>query len=81
MAGELARHGVRCRIIDQNRERSQTSKAIGIFPRTLEVFHTMGVAGRVVAEGNRLQSLVIHHAAETLAQIDFTGQRREAGCG
>ncbi len=73
LACELARHGVRCRIIDQNRERSQTSKALGIFPRTLEVFHTMGVAERVVAAGNRLQSLVIHHAAATLAQIDFTG--------
>ena len=73
MACELARHGVRCRIIDQNRERSQTSKALGIFPRTLEVFHSMGLAERVVAEGNRLHSLVIHHAAATLAQIDFTG--------
>lgn len=73
MACELARHGVGCRIVDQNRERSQTSKALGIFPRTLEVFHTMGVVEQMLAESNRLQSLVIHHAAETLAQIDFTG--------
>jgi ribose transport system ATP-binding protein len=48
MACELARHGVRCRIVDQNPERSQTSKALGIFPRTLEVFSTMGLADRVL---------------------------------
>lgn len=72
MACELARHGVRCRIIDQAPERSQTSKALAIFPRTLEVFEAMGLADRVVAVGHRLEGLSLHHRSERIAQIDFT---------
>ena len=72
MACELARHGVRCRIVDENRERSQTSKALGIFPRTLEVFHTMGLAERFVAAGHPLLGLTIHHGADVLAAVDLT---------
>ena len=49
MANELARHGVGCRIIDRSAKRSQTSKALAIFPRTLEVFETMGMADRFIA--------------------------------
>lgn len=46
MANELVRHGVRCRIIERAAERAQTSRALAIFPRTLEAFETMGLAGR-----------------------------------
>jgi 2-polyprenyl-6-methoxyphenol hydroxylase-like FAD-dependent oxidoreductase len=72
MACELARHGVHCRIIDQTSERSQTSKALGIFPRTLEVFETMGLVDRFLAAGQRLRGLTVHHGAGTLAQVDLT---------
>ena len=48
MACELARHGIGCRIIDAAAERSQTSKALAIFPRTLEVFEMMGFVDRVL---------------------------------
>ncbi len=72
MANELARHGVRCRIIDQTAARSQTSRALGIFPRTLEVFSAMGIASHFLAAGDRLQGLAIHHGEEQLAAIDVT---------
>jgi 2-polyprenyl-6-methoxyphenol hydroxylase-like FAD-dependent oxidoreductase len=72
MANELARHGVRCRIVDQARERSQTSKALGIFPRTLEVFSAMGIADRFLAGGQRLHGLSMHHGNQRLAAIDLT---------
>lgn len=72
MATELARHGVRCRIVDQARERSQTSKALAIFPRTLEVFSAMGIADRFLAAGQRLHGLSIHHGNQRLAAIDLT---------
>ncbi len=71
MACELARHGIRCRIVDQNKERSQHSKALGIFPRTLEVFQSMGLADRFLAAGHRLRGLSIHHRDKTLAAVDF----------
>jgi len=43
MAAELARYGVSCRVIDKAAGPSPTSKALGIFPRTLEVFAQMGM--------------------------------------
>ena len=72
IANELARHGVRCRIIDRAAERSQTSRALAIFPRTLEAFETMGLADRFVALGLRLHGLSLHHRQEEIAQIDLT---------
>lgn len=38
MAAELARHGARCRIIDRLAERLPYCRAIGVTPRTLEVW-------------------------------------------
>lgn len=72
MASELARHGVRCRIIDRAPQRAPTSRALAIFPRTLEVFERMGVSGRFLAEGHRLHGLSLHHREEQIAKIDFT---------
>lgn len=37
MACELARHGVRCRIIDKAEQPSPYCRAIGVTPRTLEI--------------------------------------------
>ena len=72
MANELARHGVRCRIIDRAPERSQTSKALAIFPRTLEAFETMGLAGRFLAEGHRIHGLSLYHGADRIARVELT---------
>ena len=72
MANELVRHGVPCRIIDRAPERSQTSKALAIFPRTLEAFESMGVVDRFLALGHRIQGLSLHHGNERIAQVDFS---------
>ena len=40
---ELTRHGVDCRIVDPLLEPPQYAKAVGVQPRTLEVFEGMGV--------------------------------------
>jgi 2-polyprenyl-6-methoxyphenol hydroxylase-like FAD-dependent oxidoreductase len=72
MACELVRHGVRCRVIDKATERSQTSKAVGIFPRTLEVFETMGVIDRILEAGLRLRGLCIHNQKEQIAEIEMS---------
>ena len=72
MACELTRHGTRCRIIDRAQERSQTSKALAIFPRTLELLETMCIADHFLAAGHRLNGLSLHHRAEQISQIDLT---------
>src|SRR5262245_2708037 len=44
MAAELARHGIRCRIIDRLAEPSPYCRAIGVTPRTLEIWDDIGIA-------------------------------------
>ena len=72
LACELVRNGIRPRIIDRASERSQTSKARAIFPRSLEMLEAMGVVDPFLAEGQRLHGLSLHHRAEQIAQIELT---------
>ena len=53
LACELLRRGVNCRIIDKAASPATTSRALGLQPRTLELFDTMGIIDRVLAAGGR----------------------------
>lgn len=72
LANELARHGVQCRIIDRAAEPAQTSRALAIFPRTLEALETMGLADRFLSAGHRVHGLSLHHRREQIGAIDLT---------
>ncbi|HEX4083322.1 MAG TPA: FAD-dependent monooxygenase [Chthoniobacteraceae bacterium] len=71
MACNLARHGVAFRILDKAPEASEQSRALAIFPRTLEVFSTMGVLDQVLSEGQRLNRLSIYNDSKRLAGLEF----------
>ncbi|MEU9042916.1 MULTISPECIES: FAD-dependent monooxygenase [unclassified Kitasatospora] len=49
-AAELCRRGVRCRIVDRLAAPQPYAKAVGIQPRTLEVWDSMGLVRRVLDE-------------------------------
>jgi 2-polyprenyl-6-methoxyphenol hydroxylase-like FAD-dependent oxidoreductase len=49
----LTRHGVRCRIVDQNAARTDKSKALVLWSRSLEILDGLGGAGPFVAAGMR----------------------------
>ncbi|MEU8921965.1 FAD-dependent monooxygenase [Kitasatospora sp. NPDC048545] len=49
-AAELCRRGVRCRIVDRLDAPQPYAKAVGIQPRTLEVWDAMGLVGRALDE-------------------------------
>lgn len=51
MASELARHGVRCRLIDRADRALPYCRAIGVTPRTLEVWEDMGVVREMIDRG------------------------------
>ena len=51
LAAELARHGVRPRIIDKAAGPSPYCRAIGVTPRSLEVFEDMGVVRDIIDAG------------------------------
>ena len=57
MAAELARHGVRPRIVDRLPAPSGYCKAIGVTPRTLEIWDTMGVVQPMIEAGLWLRGL------------------------
>lgn len=52
LANLLARSGVDFLIIDSKDKPSQDSKAFGIHARSLEVFSHIGIAEKIIAEGN-----------------------------
>jgi 2-polyprenyl-6-methoxyphenol hydroxylase-like FAD-dependent oxidoreductase len=51
MAAELARHGARCRIVDQMPQPSRWCRAIGVTPRTLEIWDDMGIVREMIDSG------------------------------
>ena len=54
MAAELARNGVRSRVLDRAAAPAADSRAIAIHARTLEAFASMGFVERVLAAGQRI---------------------------
>ena len=59
MAAELARHGIRCRIIDALAKPLPYCRAIGVTPRTLEIWEDMGIARQMIDRGIWLRGMRI----------------------
>jgi len=49
LANECARRGLRYRIVEARATQSKHSKALAIFPRTLEIFDMAGIVGPFLA--------------------------------
>ncbi|MBF2028281.1 MAG: FAD-dependent monooxygenase [Oscillatoriales cyanobacterium C42_A2020_001] len=71
MACELIRHGVRCRVVDQAAEPVQTSRALGIQARTLEVFENMGVIDKALAAGTKAKGVTIYDRDHVILRISL----------
>jgi 2-polyprenyl-6-methoxyphenol hydroxylase-like FAD-dependent oxidoreductase len=74
MACELARHGVRCRIIDRLPQPLPYCRAIGVTPRTLEVWDDMGIAREMIDAGIWIEGLrsIIHGHPTSDSYLDFS---------
>ncbi|HET7666851.1 MAG TPA: FAD-dependent monooxygenase [Mycobacterium sp.] len=73
VANELARHGLRPRIIDRGSAPATTSRALVVQPRTLEIFDDLGVVEQAIAAGAPASSLTITFATKAVG-LDFAGQ-------
>ncbi len=73
MACELARNGLSCRIIDKAAAPATTSRALAIFPRTLEMFQIMGLIDPVLEAGHQLNGVAIYNRSGQIAHIGFCG--------
>ena len=56
LAAELHRGGVRPVVLERRAARAPYSKALTIYPRTLEQFAMRGIADRLLAEGTPIPS-------------------------
>ncbi|WP_336082691.1 FAD-dependent monooxygenase [Nocardia sp. SSK8] len=59
-AAELVRRGVRCRIVDALVSPPRYAKAVGIQPRTLELFEAMGVLREILDASIQLRGQLVY---------------------
>lgn len=71
LAGELARHGVSFRIVDRSPEASDTSKALVLWSRSLEMLHGMDAVEPFLAAGQRVRGASLFAGGRRLAHIAF----------
>ena len=72
LANECARRGLRWRLVETRARQSEHSKALAIFPRTLEIFDMAGVVGPFLEKANRVTSVAVVIHGRTLAHMRFT---------
>ncbi len=69
---ELARRGIACLIVDPLREPRLYAKAVGVQPRTLEVFEGMGVLRRILDAALLMRGQIVYVNGERVSQLDMT---------
>ncbi len=72
LANECARRGLRFRIVEAHATQSTHSKALAIFPRTLEIFDMAGLVGPFLEAANRVTSVAVVSHGRALAHMQFT---------
>jgi 2-polyprenyl-6-methoxyphenol hydroxylase-like FAD-dependent oxidoreductase len=68
---ELARRGIATRVLDPLAEPPLYAKAVGVQPRTLEVFEGMGVLGAILDAAVRMRGQVVYVNGAKVSQIDL----------
>ncbi|HEX5229821.1 MAG TPA: FAD-dependent monooxygenase [Bryobacteraceae bacterium] len=72
LANECARRGIRFGVIEHRESQSTHSKALAIFPRTLEIFDMAGVVDRFLEKANRVTAVSVITHGRRLAHMRFT---------
>lgn len=73
MACELVRHGIPVRIVDRNAEPTDKSKALVVWPRTLELLEKTGLVQRFLETGVPLRGLSMYESKDKrMAHVTFS---------
>ena len=75
LANECARRGLRHRIVETQASQSIHSKALAIFPRTLEILDMAGLVGPFLDHANRVTSVAVMTRGRTLARMRFAPEQ------
>jgi pentachlorophenol monooxygenase len=68
---ELRRRGIDCHIVDPLLEPRQYAKAVGVQPRTLEVFESMGVLTRILDAAIQMHGQIVYVNGDKVGQVEF----------
>jgi 2-polyprenyl-6-methoxyphenol hydroxylase-like FAD-dependent oxidoreductase len=71
LANECARRNLRWRLVEANSTQSEHSKALAIFPRTMEIFDMAGLVDPFLEKANRVTSVAVLTHERTLARMSF----------
>jgi 2-polyprenyl-6-methoxyphenol hydroxylase-like FAD-dependent oxidoreductase len=71
LANDCARRGLRWRLIETRSSQSAHSKALAIFPRTLEIFDMAGVVAPFLIAANRVTAVAVITHGRRLAHMRF----------
>ena len=71
LANECARRELRFRLVEARATQSEHSKALAIFPRTLEIFDMAGVVAPFLEAANRVTSVSVIAHGRKLAHMPF----------
>src|SRR5512142_3139846 len=74
LANECARRGLRWKLIEERSSQSVHSKALAIFPRTLEILDMAGLVAPFLQEANRVTAVAVITHGHTRAQMRFAQQ-------
>jgi 2-polyprenyl-6-methoxyphenol hydroxylase-like FAD-dependent oxidoreductase len=72
MAAELARYGVSVRIVDKSAQRTDKSKAVVLWSRTLELLDRAGCTDAFVASGNKVDAANIIADKTVIGHVNFS---------
>lgn len=71
LANLLADYGIDFRLIEQKSEPTQTSNALAVQIRSLEMWDSMGIADQAIAAGKKIHGLALHNKTKQLGKISF----------
>lgn len=72
LAAELARHGVVARVVDKRSGPSVHSKALGVQPRTLEMWADCGVLGEAMRRGRTANGMRMYGSGKELLHVSLS---------
>ncbi len=81
LAAQLQRMGVSCQVVDKNRSRSDKSKALVVWGRSLELLDTCMDANSFLEHGRPVRKAKFYEEGVQFAEIEFATNEREFGTG
>ena len=69
---ELSRFGIPVRLVEKTAEPATTSRAVGVQARTLELFEQRGMAGKMLAAGNKAPGASIHGGGKRIFRLTYS---------